>query len=477
MPEKSSSVDGARSRRGSGDDFAAALAKVRDALVALAGVAGGLKIYPLEHASIAAGRAEAWSKLRDLLESRWEIDLVIEPTTFLYEGVIAYAESNLPRSLPHALFEAGLRRLIFRRGLGEEEFDGFLALLRRAALLPPGDNDLTVLLWERDFANIGHVDSDDYLEAKIGAVDRRPWEKLPDPASLTQGRIDLRPEDVQAIVQRRSIAAADETEGAGREDKAGEGALSSEEKRFLETAFGAERSIPAESSFLDLFFELLCLEDRPSALASMLQFADKHHQELIQRYDYLHAGLLLARLDDLQAHGTASSPIKVQDLERVARRIKDAVSLASLKEQAMAGRVDDPAAFFAYLGRIGPRALPLAADLFEEQQDGVFRSEAFGFLKGVGEQSLDVLAGLARDSLPFLSKAVVLLLGNIGSRRAVPYLARFRDSVHKAVRLETVRALAGIQDALAAKILKSFLADADPEVREAARTAGAAGEA
>ncbi len=458
--------------KAAGDSVPRTLAAVKDFLVSLAGVAGELKIYPLEHASIAAGRAEAWDKLRELLDSLWEIDLTVEPTAFLYEGSAVYVEANLLKSLPHALFEDGLRRLTFRRGLTQAEFDDFLGLLRRAALLPPEESDIVSLLWERDFANIGYADSDDYLEAKIGAVDRRPWEKLPDPASLAQGRIDLRPEDVQAIVQRR-MAAAGEAEG----EAAAEGALSREETRFLETAFEAERSTLAEASFLQLFFELLCLEDRPSSLASMLQFADKHHQELVQRNDYLHAAKLLANLEEMQSHCAPGSPVKAQDLERVARRIKDAVSLAALKEEALCGRVDDPASFFAYLGRIGPRALPLAADLFEEMQEGVFRSEAFAFLEGVGARSMDILAGLARDSQPFLSKAIVLMLGKARDRRAIPYLARFRDSGLKAVRLETVQALAGMRDGLADKIIKSFLADPDPEVREAARAAAGGGGA
>lgn len=471
MSEKSNSAMGVQARQGSGDDFAAALAKTRDFLVALAGVAAGLRILPLEHASLASGKAEAWIRLHDLLDLRWELDLAVEPTAFLFEGIVAYAEANLSKSLPHAFFEDGLRRLTFRRGLDREEFEEFLGVLRRAAELPPDESDIAALLWERDFEDIGFVDSDEYLEAKIGAVDRRPWERLPDPASLAQGRIDLRPEDVQAVVRHRAGGAAADGAGAdpaGRNPASEAEPLSREEALFLETALGAERSTPAESSFLDLFFELLCLEDRPSALASMLQFADKHHLELVQRHDYLHAGLLLARLDDLLAHCAEGGPVKAQDLERLARRIKDAVSLTGLKEEALAGRVDDPAAFFAYLGRIGPQALPLAADLFEGMQDGVFRSEAFSFLAAAGSRDIEVLAGLVRDARPLLSKAVIQMWGKTGDRRALTYLARFRDSGNRAIRLEAARALAGSGSELAAKILKAFLADPDPEVRATA---------
>jgi HEAT repeat protein len=472
MPEKPAAAIPPAFRKAPGDVSPETLAKVRDFLIALAGIAGGLKIYPPEHASIAAARTDAWSKLQAVLETQWELELTVEETSFQFAGETVYAEANLLKSLPYLMFKDGLRTLSFRRELTEPEFLELLGILRQVAILPPEDADIVALLWERDFKHISYLDSDDYLEAKIGAVERRSWDRPVDPAELAKGRIDLKPEDVAEIV-KHSL----ETVTVGAKNEAKEGAVSAadadalarSEVGFLESAFGAERSIPAETSFLDIFSELLCMEDRPSALASMLQFADKHHQELLQRDDFAHAGLLLARLDELKSQGSKNAPIKVQDLERLGYRIKDSVSLAALKEEALRGRVDDAAAFFAYLERIGPRAVPLAADLFEEMEDGIFRSEAFVFLERVGRRSLDALAGLARDTMPFLSKGVANLLGRTKDRKAVPYLARFKDSKIKAVRLEAVKALLEIGDELALKIVKSFEADPDPEVREAAR--------
>jgi hypothetical protein len=472
MPEKPATAIPPAFRKAPGDVSSETLAKVRDFLISMAGLGAGLKIFPPEHASIAAARADAWAKLQAVLETQWELEITVEETSFLFAGEIVYAEANLLKSLPNLLFKDGIRTLSFKRGLTEPEFLELLGFLRQVALLPPEEADMVALLWERDFEHIAYLDSDDYLEAKIGAVERRSWDRPVDAAALAKGRIDLRPEDVSEIVKRSLGTAAggakDDAQG-GAEGAAAAGTLEREEARFLESAFGAERSIAAEASFLDVFSELLGLEDRPSVLASMLQFADKHHQELLRRDDFLHAGMLLARLDELKSLYSKETPVKVQDLDRLAHRIKDAVSLAALKEEVLRGRVDDAAAFFAYLDRIGPRAISLVADLFEEMEDGIFRSEAFVFLEKLGRRSLDSLAGLARDSMPFLSKGVVNLLGRTRDRKAVPYLARFKDSKLKAVRLETVKALFEIGDDLALKIAKSFEADSDAEVREAAR--------
>ena len=441
--------------------------KVREILNALAGLAVSLKIYPPEHAANTAARTEAWDKLRDLLEAQWEIELVVGETAFQFGGETVYTDKNLLKSLPFLMFKDGLRSLSFKRGLTEPEFLDFLGLLRQVVQLPPEEGDIAALLWERDFEHIAYLDSDDYLEAKIAAVERRPWERPVDPAALSTGRIELRPEDAKAIMAHALTTARDPSKEGAEADAAGP--LGRDEAQFLAKAFGEERSTPAEESFLDLFFELLCLEDRPAGLASMLQFADKHHQELLRRNDFAHAALLLARLEAFKPMCGEGGPVRVQDLDRLSHRIKDAVSLAALKEEVLRGRVDDSAGFFAFLEQIGPRAVPLAADLFEEMEDGIFRSEAFVFLESVGRRSLDELAGLARDTAPFLSMGIANMLGRTRDRKAIPYLARFKDSRHKQVRAEAAKALAGFDDDLARKILKAFEADPEPEVREAAR--------
>jgi HEAT repeat protein len=61
------------------------------------------------------------------------------------------------------------------------------------------------------------------------------------------------------------------------------------------------------------------------------------------------------------------------------------------------------------------------------------------------------------------------MLGRTRDRKAIPYLARFKDSRHKQVRVEAAKALAGFDDDLARKILKAFEADPELEVRDAAR--------
>jgi hypothetical protein len=443
----------------------APLDALKDITLTFANAVGMLKIYPPDHSSVVAIRSELWAKLGAFLQTHWELDIEVRETAFVGQGQIVYEDKNLLKSLPYLFFKDGLERLSFRNGLDETEFSDFLDLVKTDALLPAEEGDIVNALWEREFAHIGYQTAVDYLEAKIHTPDPKPWEVPVDTAVFTRGRIDLAPEDMDEILKASlSLGMKDALDPADLTAP-----LDQKETRFIETLIDIERAIPAEKEFLDLFFELLALEDRPASIASMLQFLVGHHGELLKKGDFGHAAGLLVRMDALIKEGTGGAPTKSRDIELIARRIREGVSLTALKERALGGRIEDPAGFFRYLAGIGGRAVPLAADLFEELEDGIIRSENFSFLKDIGRQNLDALVGLARDSLPFLSKGIIAILTQMKDRRTIPYLARFKDSTVKAVRLEAALALAALDDPLARKILQGFDADPDPEVRRAAR--------
>jgi len=440
---------------------------IRDVFQTFAAALGMIKMFPPDHVSVVSVRGELWAKVQALLDAHRKVDVEVRETAFLFEGETVYKDDNLLKSLPYLFFKDGVERLVFRRGLDEAEFRDFLDLIRADAVLPAEESDIVNLLWEREFPHIGYTTADDYLEAKIPALERKPWEEPVNTAAFDRGRIDIVAEDMDAILKAGLSRAAKEPQE--NTDAAGSAApLDKRETQFLQALLETERSIPAEKEFLDLFFDLLALEDRPAPLASMLQFLDSHHGDLLKRSDFGHAALLLGRMDALKSDCFHQTPAKSRDLDRISHRIREGVSLAGLKDQAEHGKVEDAVSFFRYLEQVGARAVPLAADLFEEMEDGIVRSEAFAYLLNLGRQNIEVLAGLARDSMPVLSKGIVAALARTKDRRAISQLARFKDSKLKAVRLDAVKALAAIDDPLARKILHGFLADADPEVRRAA---------
>jgi len=441
---------------------------VKDIAQTFANAVGMLKIYPPDHSSVTSIRKELWTKLSGFLEACWELELGLRETAFIYEGETAFEDKNLLKSLPYVFFTDGLTKLVFLRGLEEAEFLEFLDLVKADALLPSEEGDIVSTLWEREFPHVGYETAVDYLEAKIPMLERKPWEAPIDTAAFSRGRIDLTPEDMAAVM--KDGLALGMNEGRDVLDPADLTApLNGKEVQFVESLLDIERAIPAEKEFLELFFELLTLEDRPAAIATMLQFVSGHHDDLLKKGDFSHAALLLSHMEALKTGAVAAAPAKSRDVELIARRIRESVSLTALKAQALSRRIDDPAGFFRYLAQIGGRAMPLAADLFEEIEDGLVRSADFAFLKEIGRRNLEVLTGLVRDSMPFFGKGVIAILLQMKDRKAIPHFGRFKNNPDKGVRLDAVRALAAIDEPLAAKILQGFAADPDPEVRAAVR--------
>jgi hypothetical protein len=446
----------------------AALEAAKDISQTFANAVGMLKIFPSDHASVTAVLEEFWTKLAGFLEAHWEFQLELRETAFVYEGETVFKDENLLKSLPYVFFKDGLIKLVFRRGLERLEFSDFLDLVKTDALLPADEGDLVSAIWEREFPHIGYEAAVDYLEAKIPTPDRKPWETPIDTAAFARGRIDLTPEDMAAVMKAGlTLGMKDGQEVLNPADLTAP--LDKKETQFVESLIHAERAIPAEKEFLDLFFELLTLEDRPAPIATMLQFLAGHHDDLLKNGDFDHAALLLAHMDAIKAGAAGPAPAKSRDVDRIARRIREGVSLTTLKEQALAGKVENPAGFFRYLDQIGGRAIPLAADLFEETENGLIRSADFAYLKEIGRRNLEALTGLARDSMPFLGKGIIAILSQMKDRKSIPHLGRFKDFRDKGVRLDAVQALAAIDDPLAAKIMRSFASDPDPEVREAVR--------
>ena len=446
----------------------ASIEAVKDIALTFANAIGMLKIFPADHSSVAALRRDLWAKLSGFLGARGELALEIGETAFLCEGQTVFEDKNLLKSLPYVFFKDGMVKLSFRGGLEESEFLDFLGLVKADALLPAEDGDIVSGLWEREFPHIGYETAVDYLEAKTPAPDRKPWDAPIDTAAFSRGRIDLTSEDMAAVMKAGlTIGMKDGAEILNPADLTAP--LGKKEVQFIGSLIDIERAIPAEKEFLDLFFELLTLEDRPASIATMLQFISCHHDDLLKKGDFGHAALLLAQMDALKTAAARSAPAKSRDVDQIERRIRESVSLSALKEQARAGRMDDPTGFFLYLDRIGGRAIPLAADLFEEMQDGLVRSADFAFLKEIGRRNLDALTGLLRDGLPFLCKGIIAILVQMKDRKAIPAFDRFKNYRDKSIRLEAVQALASMEDPLAAKILQGFAADADPEVRETVR--------
>jgi len=114
---------------------------------------------------------------------------------------------------------------------------------------------------------------------------------------------------------------------------------------------------------------------------------------------------------------------------------------------------------------IGPKAIPLASDIWEETKDSDIKSKASNFLYEVGKEDIASLFSTAQDHRVSLTKEIIKISAKIDGKQILPHLIKFTDYRDKGVKLAVINALAEIDDESVNPILIRFLSDRDEELR------------
>ena len=80
-----------------------------------------------------------------------DFSVQVTETDFVWERVPVLSETGKTAdSLPWLFYKDGVRELRFQKGFEEEDLVGFLDIIERARRQNPDEDDLLVMLWERD---------------------------------------------------------------------------------------------------------------------------------------------------------------------------------------------------------------------------------------------------------------------------------------------------------------------------------------
>src|SRR5437868_11024637 len=105
---------------------------------------------------------QAVQNIRNAFGPVWEIFeevvLVLQETDMVVEGKTVLRQPAKNESVAWILFKDGIRQVMLRPGVEEEEIVKFLAVINKARNLPAdAEDDLLTLLWEQDFQKIRYV--------------------------------------------------------------------------------------------------------------------------------------------------------------------------------------------------------------------------------------------------------------------------------------------------------------------------------
>ncbi|MGB8953671.1 MAG: HEAT repeat domain-containing protein [Candidatus Aminicenantales bacterium] len=437
---------------------------LKEILNILARAVSAMKLFPSDHSTVKKFRYELTEKLSAYLDEHWKLEVEVQEKSFLYQGEIVHKEDNLVKSLPYFFYKDGMRRLFFRRGLTPQELEVFLEVVKKDTLTSPEENDAVMDLWEKEFENIGFTAPDTYLEARIETRQKKPVDFSVDRTQFATGKIKLDAADMEDVY-KRSLAFQLKKQAEFLDMTDLTATLDKKEKQILDKMLEQERKVSSQKEFSDVLFELLHLEEKSERFQPILEFLEKHHLDLIQKGDFFHALYLSNQIKELKGVLSYTGSWKATELEKFMLKLKEQNSENLLKEIALNGQVTDPFYFFEYLKLLGPKMIPLAADLFEDVKEPEFRSDAFAFLQEMSQKNLDLLLPLASDQKPLLTRAIIALLSTFKDKKSISLFAVFHKFQNRAIQLEAIQALGRIKEDMANKVLIGFLHEEDAEVR------------
>jgi HEAT repeat protein len=429
-----------------------------------------MKLYPSHHATVRGFFDDLYAKLRAYFETHPELEVEVQEYAFVVGGETVYAEENLVKSLPYLFHKDGMRKFAFLNEIDKTELRDFLEVVRKTSLQPLDESDIVIALWEKDLPDIRVFAPDDYLLAKIDVFTRQPFDLFVDRRQLFTGQIELSAEDLKDIEAKSlSLGLIEQEE---KTDYA-ELVTSTEDadQGRIEALLADARKIPPEKEFHAMIFELLSLEDRPAEVASVLEFLERHHRELIREDKFIHAVEFFKQLHELRDIFSISQPGKAAELDRYLTAFPDGRTDELVREAIERKSFDSLPSFFEYLRFMGTKSIPVAVELLAEDQEPETRRLAITYLEEVGREDIEVLAGQLQDGKPAISRELIGLLGRSREKKALTYLAQLNTYANKEIKLEAIEILALSPEPLAQRILFSFFQDGDEEIVAAAANA------
>ena len=429
-----------------------------------------MKIFSEDHANVIKFTDQLYEKTCIFLEKYWKLELGVEEFSFTFSGETVFTDIQIRKSIPFLFYKDGVQILFFYKGLKKEEFLDFLDVIKNASNLPAEESDIVISLWEKDFANIRYFAPDDFLESKIGAGIEQLEYKI-DKNKLFTGKIELKPEDQKALKESTLAQKIlnDSIEKPGSKPKssseAEKSSLTDEEERKLEHMILSNRKFLPKEELLSLLVEMLYIEQRPAEFSKTMDILTQCHMDTLKKGDLPGAVQNIKFILELKKSLFSQSDRKAISIDKFLKDIKDKNFLSLIEDAFQKGKILEPDALLEYLQILGPEAIPLLSNLYEESKSPDFRIKALSLLKEIGKQDLKTLMNIAQNKHPAITNEIISILETSQDKNAVQYLSNFISYENKSIKANAIKALGKFQNNTANKILLAFLSDEEEELR------------
>lgn len=383
---------------------------------------------------------------------------------FVWEEVPVLSEGGKTAdSLPWTFYKDGVRELRFQKGFESHDLEPFLDVVQRARRNSPDEDDLLVMLWEKEMLHLRYR----YVDLSTDAPGATEMASRFEPHVVEPPSADdpVLPEE-SLLSSRPGLVNLDDFDSTLY-------FLDEKEVAYLKTEVEAEYASDLRSNVLAILLDIFETQSDPAVRDEIAQILDNLMLHLLSAAQYRAVAFLLKEAQTAVTRAANLAPAQRERLSKVPDRISQTEALSqllqSLDESRELPAQDDLnvlfeqlrpialATVFAWLGRIAdPRLKALlevaatrltAANVAElvrligsaERDVAIEAIRRAGALKSAG--AVSPLVKRMQDPDAGIRLAAVVALGEIGSAGALQGLERAVEDADREVRIAVVRAL------------------------------------
>ncbi|MBD3297213.1 MAG: hypothetical protein GF341_01030 [candidate division Zixibacteria bacterium] len=411
-------------------------------------------------------RSKFFDALERLLDDVGAISFAVTDTALTYEGTEVHGHLDSEENLAFLMFRDGINKLTFETGVGRDESTRFLNAVADVYSSPNAQVDLVNRLWQEALPHIKYHTLDRVVEgAYIELADDdllhdRHREFLGDADSHEDGdhEYEQPPREPYAGVQSDRYQHVMDVFGDVSR-------LSSVEQAEVQSQAEIEPPEAAELMGLEIIFDILLMADHPRIVEDTIAVTEKQFSESVKSNRWGMVRYILEQWNETAPRTPASASKQIQSarLRAADNRYFDALS-QYLNDNPQC----DLSEVRGVLQGFGSSALTHTTAMLGVLEHRSARLMVCDYLSEQGGDAIDLIGGFVYDKRWFVVRNVAMVLGEIGSHRALTFLKRSAKHADSRVRLETLKSLQNIDAPESHKTMLEYLNDNDESLRRRA---------
>jgi len=397
---------------------------------------------------------ESYAKFRNFFDYKDSLSLKIKQNSISYDSEQIYSNQEKEDNLALFFFKDGLRELTFKKGMLLEELEEFLKITAMDFDRDAVDDDIVILLWERDFQNIRYVVDESILvdiddEDYATSAEEKMQEKVTDVNDLMKAYTDGFMEDEVKSISIVPLA-----------DKDLQMLVKELEKDATDKV----------GKLVTILFEIISQADMKSDIEETVTFLND-----AVRYSMTHGDIQTVLHVMKNAKQTMDDPSCPDDEKKYLKMMplylgnEEIVGL--LAELLDSGIDIDVKIFEELIDFFDKNAIDPLVKYLGELKTIRARKYVIDALTVVGKKDIQALSGGLNDQRWYVVRNIIYILRKIGDKRAIEYLLKTIRHGDVRVRKEVIKALGELGGREVIQTLRECLDDPDMHVRASAAKA------